>query len=121
MSRLARTLPATLLVGFFAPLALVHCSSIPDVSFGAEDASSLDGPSPGDGSSPQADGGDSGGQQCPTVTNSICCKSGISCVGCTSPDDTDCNECAATCTAGQFCCKKGGKFVCKSKNAQCAP
>jgi hypothetical protein len=97
------------------------CSSVPEVKYSDQDASTIDsGGGGGDGGGGPRDGGtDAPKASCPgsPPAGGVCCGNTV-CEGCAT---TDCAACAAAaCTGGDLCCPVGasGKVICKGTSCK---
>ena len=115
-----RTLAATLLV----TASYVGCAAVPDIRFvsdSAEGGADADAGAATDGA--KTDGNTSNdGSVAPDATPSCttaspgggatCCGA-VWCIGdCSS---ANCDQCARSCQAGEFCCGKTGTVMCKAR------
>ena len=108
------------MLGALVTFAYVGCASVPDIRF-VNDGAETGGPETG-GDGPKTDGskdGSSGGQDATTACTSASPGGGASCCGqvwcigdCSS---ANCDLCASSCQAGEFCCGKMGNVMCKTR------
>ena len=114
-----RALLQRVLAALLVATAYLGCASVPDLRFvsdatetgtdGSDAGAKTDGPSR-DGST-----GQDATTTCasPSPGGGAACCGEVWCIG--ECSGTNCDQCAATCQAGEFCCGKVGNVMCKPR------